>query len=163
MNDDAFRLTPLDIRKQEFRRAMRGYEPAGVEEFRERVADALERVIRERAQLDERLRNFHEQLRAFRDREKAMNDALVAAQQLRVEMQEAARREADLVLQEARGQAAEIVREARRAHEELRDQARAAERQLAGYLAGFRALLQRHLAELAALEAQTGNEGEAKG
>src|SRR3989475_8876884 len=51
MSEDAFHLTPLDIRKQEFRRALRGYEPVGVEDFRMRVADELERILREKAQL----------------------------------------------------------------------------------------------------------------
>ena len=83
MSEDAFHLTPLDIRKQEFRRALRGYEPVGVEDFRMRVADELERILREKAQLEERLAALGEQLRAFRDRERAMNEALVAAQQLR--------------------------------------------------------------------------------
>ena len=54
MNDDAFNLTPLDIRKQEFRKTLRGYDTNGVEDFRVRVADALERGIRERQVLEER-------------------------------------------------------------------------------------------------------------
>src|SRR5437867_12759871 len=45
MNDEAFTLTPLDIRKQEFRKSLRGYDKLGVEDFRMRVADALERAI----------------------------------------------------------------------------------------------------------------------
>src|SRR5437867_782690 len=83
MSDDAFNLTPLDIRKQEFRKTLRGYETLGVEDFQMRVADALERAIRERSVLEERLAALTEQLRVFREREKAMNEALVAAQQLR--------------------------------------------------------------------------------
>jgi len=41
VSDDAFNLTPLDIRKQEFRKTLRGYDTAGVEDFQVRVADAL--------------------------------------------------------------------------------------------------------------------------
>jgi len=37
VSDDAFNLTPLDIRKQEFRKTLRGYETLGVEEFQMRV------------------------------------------------------------------------------------------------------------------------------
>src|SRR3989442_15545252 len=51
----AFHLTPLDVRKQEFRRSLRGYEPLGVEDFRVRVADELERILREKAVLEERV------------------------------------------------------------------------------------------------------------
>ena len=154
MSHDPFRLTPLDVRKQEFRRSVRGYEPAGVDEFRERVADELDRVLRERAQLDERLRNFHEQLRAFREREKAMNEALVSAQQLRVETKESAQKQADIVIREAEQRAEEILRGARRAEQELSERTRAVERQFNAYVAGFRALLERQLAELDAIRAQ---------
>ena len=93
MNDEAFTLTPLDIRKQEFRKTLRGYDTAGVEDFQVRVADALERAIRERQVLEERLSALTEQLRVFRDREKAMNEALVAAQQLRQDSRATAERE----------------------------------------------------------------------
>src|SRR6266566_5859992 len=85
MTDPAFTLTPLDIRKQEFRKSLRGYDTAGVEDFQMRVADVLERANRERQVLEERVQALTEQLRVFREREKAMNEALVAAQQLRQE------------------------------------------------------------------------------
>src|SRR2546425_11173870 len=93
VNDEAFNLTPLDIRKEEFRKTLRGYDTLGVEDFRMRVADALERAIRERQVLEERLSALTEQLRVFREREKAMNEALVAAQQLRQDTRAAAERE----------------------------------------------------------------------
>ena len=34
MSDDAFHLTPSDVRAQEFQRVFRGYDPAQVEEFK---------------------------------------------------------------------------------------------------------------------------------
>src|SRR5256885_13429922 len=96
MSDDAFNLTPLDIRKQEFRKTLRGYDTLGVEDFQMRVADALERAIRERQILEERIGAITEQLRVFREREKAMNEALVAAQQLRQDTRAAAAHEAQV-------------------------------------------------------------------
>ena len=77
MSESAFHLTPLDVRKQEFRRSLRGYEPVGVEDFRGRVADELERILREKSVLEERLSALGEQLQAYRERERAMNEALV--------------------------------------------------------------------------------------
>ena len=153
---DAFHLTPLDIRKQEFRKSLRGYEPMGVEDFRMRVADALERVIRERSVLEERLSALSEQLRAFRERERAMNEALVAAQQLRQDMRVAAEREAQVIKREAEAEARRILEETRAAEAEGRARMAEAERQFGGYLSGFRALLERQLAELRALEGHGG-------
>ncbi len=79
MSADAFHLTPHDVRKQEFRRSLRGYEPLGVDDFRVRVADELERILREKSVLEERLAALGEQVGVYRERERAMNEALVAA------------------------------------------------------------------------------------
>src|SRR2546430_506709 len=105
VSEPAFHLTPLDVRKQEFRRRLRGYEPLGVEDFRARVADELERILREKAVLDERLAALGEQLRVYRERERAMNEALVAAQQLREETRAGAAREAQVIVREAQAEA----------------------------------------------------------
>src|SRR5205823_8130861 len=147
MNDEAFTLTPLDIRKQEFRKSLRGYDTLGVEDFRMRVADALERAIRDRQVLEERLSALTEQLRVFRERERAMNEALVAAQELRQDTRAAAEREAQVIVREAQAEARRIADEARTAEGDVRRQLAEAERQFQAYLGGFRALLERQMAE----------------
>lgn len=154
MTDEAFHLTPVDIRNQEFRVIFRGYDPAGVEDFRARVADEMERLLRERAAMDERVQNFREQLKAFREREKAMSEALVAAQQLRAEAEKAAAREVDHIIREARAEAETILSEARMMEANVRRDAAAGQQHVAGYLASFRALLERNLSEVDALEAR---------
>jgi DivIVA domain-containing protein len=159
MNDEAFTLTPLDIRKQEFRKTLRGYDTLGVEDFRVRAADALERAIRERSILEERLSALTEQLRVFREREKAMNEALVAAQQLRQETRAAAERESQIIIREAESEAKRILDEARAAEGVIQARMAETERQFQQYLGGFRALLERQLAELRALDSGGGQRG----
>jgi cell division initiation protein len=156
VSDDGFHLTPLDVRRQEFRRSLRGYEPLGVEDFRMRVADELERVLREKSVLDERVAALTEQLRVFRERESAMNEALVAAQQLREETRAAAEREAQVIVREAEAEGRQQLDLAQRAEEEAREKLAEVQRQFQGYLAGFRALLERQAAELRALEGHRG-------
>ena len=152
MNEAAFQLTPGDIRAQEFGRAIRGYDRGEVEEFKERVADEVERLARERFQLSERLRAAQEQLRAFQDRERAINDALVGAQELRGQLNVQSEREAELIRAEARQQAEQIVGQARHEEQMLQDRLAATERQFHAYVASFRQLLERQLAELEALD-----------
>jgi DivIVA domain-containing protein len=156
VSDDAFTLTPLDIRKQEFRKTLRGYDTLGVEDFRMRVADALERVIRDRSVLEERLAALTEQLRVFREREKAMNEALVAAQQLRQDTRAAAEREGQVIVREAEAEAKRLLDEARGAENAVQTRMAETERQYQQYVGGFRALLERQLAELRALDGQRG-------
>lgn len=156
MSDDAFALTPLDIRKQEFHKTLRGYDPREVEDFRIRAADALERTIRDRSVLEERIAAYSEQLHEFRQREHAMNEALVAAQQLRAETRAAAEREAQVIVREAEAEGRRQLDEAGRGEQRAQEKMVEIQRMFAGYLAGFRALLERQLAELRALEGDNG-------
>jgi DivIVA domain-containing protein len=151
-SDDAFHLTPHDVRAQEFSKTMRGYDRAQVDEFRERVANELERVTRERVQADERLRSHQEQLSAFREREKAMNEALIAAQQLRADAREHMDRESEIMLREARAEAQSILEKARVEERSARQRAEAAARQATAYVQGFRSFVERHLGEIRLLE-----------
>lgn len=153
MTDETFHLTPHDVRAQEFQKILRGFDPMQVESFKQRVAEELDRLLRERAALDERVKNQIEQLRSFRERERAMNDALIAAQQLRADIQAQADREAEVIMREARAEAGRIVERAQEDEGAVRQRSEAAVRQLATYVASFRALLERHQGELATLEA----------
>src|SRR2546429_4976820 len=137
VSDDAFNLTPLDIRKQEFRKTLRGYDTLGVEDFQMRVADALERAIRERQILEERVDAITEQLRVFREREKAMNEALVAAQQLRQDTRAAAEREGQVIVREAGAEAKRLLDEARSAENVVQAKMAEAERQVQPVMGGF--------------------------
>ena len=98
MVDESFHLTPLDARRYDFGSALRGYDKARVDQFRDQVAEELERLARQLQDMEAKAKSFHEQLRAFRDRDKALNEALVSAQQLRGEIREQAEREAQLIL-----------------------------------------------------------------
>lgn len=153
MTDDAFELTPHDVRSQEFARGLGGYDRPQVDDFRMRLADALDRLLRERAQVEERLRGMQEQLRAFRERERAMNEALVSAQQLRADTKVQADREAESVLREAKAEALRIVQQAQGQEEVIRERYEAASRMFASYLANFRALLERQMGEVEGLQA----------
>jgi DivIVA domain-containing protein len=153
MSDEAFHLTPIDIRRYDFGSALRGYDKARVDQFRDQVAAEVERLIRLNADLDQKSKGLVEQLRAFRDRDKALNDALVSAQQLRAEIREQADREAQLLMREARAQVEKdlegIRAEARRLEDEIQGLVKARRT----YLSQLRTMVERQLAEIETAEA----------
>ena len=153
MTEDTFHLTPHDVRGQEFQRAVRGYDRREVEDFKERLADEIERLMRERAQTEERLSNFQEQLRAFRDRERAMNEALLAAQQLRVDAEVQATREAEGIVRQAKAESVRLIEEASRTEALIHERMAEAQRQFARYVTNLRSLLERQMGEVEGLEA----------
>lgn len=152
MIDETFHLTPLDVRRYEFGKALRGLDPERVNQFRDQVAEELERLSRINQDLDAKARGFHEQLRAFRERDKAINEALVSAQQLRGEIREQAEKEAQLILREARADADRLVDDAKGEIRRIEDQLGALDRARRAYLAQMRVLAERQLSEINAAE-----------
>jgi cell division initiation protein len=152
MTDDRFRLTALDARRWDFGNALRGYDRARVDAFRDQVAEELESMARANQELETKVSNFLEQLRVYRDRDKALNEALVSAQQLRGEIRQQAEREAQLMLREAQGEADRIVGavqgDLRRAEEELQSLWRTRK----AFLAQMRTLVERQATEISAAE-----------
>ena len=153
MTDESFRLTPLDVRRWDLGSALRGYDKARTDDLREKVAEELERLSRVNQELDAKARGFHEQLKAFRERDKAINDALVSAQQLRAETREQAEREAQLILREARAEAERIVEVARGEARRIAGELEGLERSRRTFVTQIRAFIDRQLAELDASDA----------
>ncbi|HEV7704858.1 MAG TPA: DivIVA domain-containing protein [Gemmatimonadaceae bacterium] len=153
MSDESFHLTPLDIRRYDFgAKSFRGYDEKKVEDFRNQVAEELERLTRVNQELDSKARGFHEQLRAFRERDKALNEALVSAQQLRSEIREQAEREAQLILREARAEGERQLDSIRNDTRQLEADIVGLEKSRRAFIGQLRQIAERQLAELAAAE-----------
>jgi len=107
-------LTPLDVRNKrgDFRKSMRGYEAQDVDSFLEMVAERLEALVRENLQLKERTQSLEAQVRSQTERESAVRDALVTAQELRTEIREQARVEAEKIVEDARTESRRMIAEA---------------------------------------------------
>ena len=153
MIDETFHLTALDVRRYDFGRSLRGYDPERVEQFRTQVAEELERLTRLTQELEAKAKSFHEQLRAFRDRDKALNDALVSAQQLRAEIREQAERESSLLIREAQVESERQIEVARSELSRMEDAIIALDRTRRTFIAQMRVMVERQLAELMAAEA----------
>ncbi len=143
-------LTPLDIRKKkgDFRRIMRGYDPPAVDEYLDLVADRLEEIVRENVALRERVSGLDQAIASYRERERAMNEALISAQQLREETRAQANREAEIVLREARLEAERIVAAAQGEVSGSADAVRRIQAQRAWFLRAYRAFVERQLGEI---------------
>ena len=150
-------LTPLDVRKKkgDFRRVMRGYDADAVDNFLDEVVARMEELVRENQALASKSAQMTEAIADYRERERAMNDALVSAQQLREGMREQAQREADLVLREARAEGERIIADAKRQVTFALEALRRVQAQRVRFLRLFRALVERQLSELEQEEERT--------
>jgi len=151
-------LTPLDVRNKrgDFRKLMRGYDPQEVDVFLEFVAERLEALTRENIALRERSHSLQQQVDAQSGREQAVHEALVTAQELRVDIRGQAQREAESLLKEAETEGRRVVAEAEaeartklrsseRRLDQIADALQEVERRRNRFLGEFRQLLEREL------------------
>lgn len=101
-------ITPLEIRKKAFPIALRGYAPKEVRGFLAIVANELDELRKERAQLAEKLDQLAARVEAYEKTEQLLKDTLLAAQQASDGIREAAQRERDALLAQARQEAARL-------------------------------------------------------
>src|SRR5688500_16088340 len=151
-------LTPLEVRKKkgDFRKAMRGYDPALVDDFLDVVADRMEQLVRENMTLADRTSRLDAQVADFREREKALTEALVTAQEMREETRRVAVQNAELLRREAEAEAAAIRNTAQDAKHKEEEGLRRLRAQRAQLMKSFRAFLERELSELSVAEEAMG-------
>ncbi len=106
------KITPLDIKKQEFKKVMRGYDPVEVDTFLDMMAVEFEELFRQSKELREKLIELDTQLKDYRQIEKSLQQTLLQAQETTGRMYDAARKEADLILKEAESQSQTIIQKA---------------------------------------------------
>ncbi len=106
-------ISPLDIRKHEFKKVLRGYDPDEVLAFLDMVSVEMEGLIRESSTLREKAASFETQLKKYHDIENTLRETLLSAQKAREETINMAKKHADVIIREAEVKAASIVDEGR--------------------------------------------------
>jgi cell division initiation protein len=114
------KLTPLDIRRQEFKRVVRGVDPEEVSVFLDMVAGEYERVLRENKTLSEELEGLRRKVEEFDGMKDAIQGAVVMAKKGADDALSHAKKEAELKLKEAEVNADRLIDDARRQAETFR-------------------------------------------
>jgi cell division initiation protein len=146
------KLTPLDIRKQEFKKVMRGFDPEEVDAFMSMVADEMELIIREKNQLNDELIKLRTQLKDYQQVEHTLRDTLVKAQNTVDESRANSRREAQILIQEAELQADTIIKDAREELLHLRNEISLIKAQKESFTSRLRHLLESQIELLDVLQ-----------
>ncbi len=116
------KLTPLEIRKQEFRKSIRGLDQVEVQTFLEMVAEQYEALLEENKALNRRIIELETKLHNFQESEKTLRETLLNVQEVKKQSEESSRRKADLVIKEAELKAAEILDSTRKESRQIREE-----------------------------------------
>jgi len=106
------KLTPLDIKKQQFKKVMRGYDPVEVDTFMDMVANEFEDLLKQQKEMRDKVIELETQLKDYRQIEKTLQQTLLQAQEATGRTYEAARKEAEMIGREAEVKAAKLVEQA---------------------------------------------------
>jgi cell division initiation protein len=146
------RITPLDVRKQEFRKGMRGLDPDEVYAFLATVADEYEAALNDNKALRERLLELDDKVQEYRTIERTLRDTLVTAERVTVESKDNARREASLIVKEAQLQAERSLRDISSEAVRLRQEIQRLRSQRDAYVAKMRVVAESHVKFLESAE-----------
>ncbi|MBD3179596.1 MAG: DivIVA domain-containing protein, partial [Candidatus Latescibacteria bacterium] len=138
------RITPLDIRKQEFKKSMRGLDSDEVYAFLTTVAQEYENVLNDNKQLREHIVDLRERLKEFKNMETNLRDTLLTAEKLTADAKENARHEADLIIKEAEIEAEKASQRVRAEAERLRNEVLELRKQKENYIVRFKTLIDTH-------------------
>jgi len=108
------RITPLDVKQQQFTiRMFRGFDVQEVDAFLDDIADDYEAALKENVVLKEQVAALEERTRSFSGLEKTLQDSIVTAQRMSEDIKANARKEAQLLVEEAQRRAEKLLEETR--------------------------------------------------
>ncbi len=117
-------ITPVELHHIELKRGLLGYRCGSVDQLIEEIERSFEEVWRERAEYADRIEQLQSELARHRDLEALLRTTLVSAEKSAHELKAQAKREADLVLEEAHAEARAATRSAAAERERLLAEAR---------------------------------------
>jgi len=105
-------LSPLDIHNKEFTKSFRGYDEDEVNSFLDQIIKDYEITIRDRNELEQKVKELEEKIGHFSNIEDTLNRSILVAQETAEEVKSNARKESKLIIKEAEKNADRIVNEA---------------------------------------------------
>lgn len=145
-------ITPLEIRKQEFKKGLRGYDPHEVRAFLEMVSTELEHLLRENAGLTEKVKDLDSKIEDYHRMEKILQDTLTTTQKATDELKNGAKKEAETIIANARVEAQRFLKEAQTELSRIKEETKMVEHQKLLLVSEFRGLLESYLRLLERLE-----------
>jgi len=138
-------LTPLDIRKKEFKKVMRGLDPSEVETFLEDVSDFVIDLLEENKALKLKVEHLG-------DEAKVLKEITERPQQEERNEQDFAEREAKMIIRESELKAMEILERAKADHNRIKEEVIILKTQKATFLKRLKQIISSQVEMLDVLE-----------
>lgn len=138
-------ITPMDIHNKEFEKGFRGYDTEAVDAFMTELVHDYEVLYRENREMTDKIEQLEKRLAQYEQMEATMNNTLALAQETGENVKKSARKEADLILQEAEQERQNILRDAQRSLREAHDKYAVIRNEIAVFRAKMESILNSQL------------------
>jgi cell division initiation protein len=115
------KLTPINIKTQEFAKSLRGYDADEVKAFLEKIAAEVEDLMNENDTLKDEIEELNTSLDEYKKIEKDLQTTILNAQDSSAKSTESAKKQTGMMLKEAELKAARIIEKAKENANEIRN------------------------------------------
>jgi cell division initiation protein len=136
------KITPLEIKRQEFGKAFRGYSANEVRTYLEMVAEEFENLLKKNLELEESISSLKNRLSDYTRIEGVLQDTLVTTQKSAEEYKTAAEKKAKSVIDEARVSADRILASAQERLLKIQREIADLRHQREAFIANFKSLIE---------------------
>jgi cell division initiation protein len=146
------KISPLDIKKQEFAVKFRGYSPDEVHAYLDMISAELEDALRKNLELEQKVASQQERLTSYSRMETVLHETLVTTQKAAEETKLSAERKAEAIIAEANLAAQRITNETNEKLVKIQREIVDLTNQKDSLLMSFRSLLETQLSLLDSME-----------
>jgi cell division initiation protein len=102
-------ISPKDIKKNDFKKSLRGFDPHEVEAFLETVSSLYEKLLIENSQLQEKIRTLTTDLEIYKENESTLQKAIVKSREITEDVINNAKKKAENITKEAELNAQKVM------------------------------------------------------
>lgn len=114
------KLTPLEIKQQQFEKSLRGYDVADVQSFLTLVSNEVEHMLNKNKELEEQIEKLNDRIRHYERVEEALHETLQTTKESVAQKLDGAKTEAQNKVDKAEMEAEAILKEANQQRQQIR-------------------------------------------
>jgi cell division initiation protein len=137
-------LSKIDLINKKFSTRLMGYSRDEVDQLLMELAEVLGKAAEERRAMKQRLDHMQSALKDYRQREETLRDTLITTQKMVDDLKAQARKEAELILDEANAKGQEMIRQAHSRQAQVHEDILELKRQRLQFETQLRGLLTTH-------------------
>lgn len=146
------KITPLEIKQQEFKKVMRGYDPVEVDTFLDMVGNEFEKLLTDAREYEKKVIALESELNNFKEVESTLKQTLMNVQETSGKSLENSKKEATLIRKEAEIEVQKLIENARRERDKMREEVITLRTQKQSLIARLRHVLSSQLELMDVLE-----------